>query len=131
VHRRIAASALLAALALCAFGSPARASAAPAAPPAPPPGTDVAACYDGTCTLTVSGPVDIPLDGRAGLTGLSVTGVGPYAVTFTVHSATGGGLGMTGTGGSVRFGSSTGTVAVRVLSLGGGTAVLDLATTTT
>jgi hypothetical protein len=53
------------------------ASTPPASTPLPAPSPDVAACYDGTCTVTVTGPVEIPLDGRAGYTTLSIVHVGP------------------------------------------------------
>lgn len=123
MHRTITASALFVMLALGAFVTPATASAQ-----SPP--EEVVGCYDGTCTLSVSGPVDIPLDGRAGITSLSVTRVGPYAVTFAVRRGLGRlGIAMTGTGGTLRFGQATGTP-VRVRSMEAGTAVLDLRTTT-
>jgi hypothetical protein len=112
--------------ALGAFTTPAAAAPAPAPGQAP----EVAACYDGTCTLTVTGPVKIPLDGRAGFTSLSVAHIGPYAVTFAVHRATSGvGIGVVGQGGTTTFGSGTGTLAVQVLELGQGTAQLEITTT--
>jgi hypothetical protein len=116
-----AVSALLAALALGAFGPPAVAAAEP-------PSTDVAACYDGSCTLRLTGPVEIPLDGRAGHTGLSVSEVGPHSVAFQVRSGTGRSLSVVGRGGTVRFGSQRGTVTVHVLELGPDTAVIELST---
>jgi hypothetical protein len=101
--------------------------ATPAMAQPPPPG--VADCYDGTCTVTVSGPVEIPLDGRAGFTSLSVAAVGPHAVTFVVRQPSGPGLGVVGAGGTARFGTGTGTLAVHVLELTGSTARLELTTT--
>lgn len=92
-----------------------------------PPG-DIAACLDGNCTLRVTGPVQIPLDGRAGSTGLSVSSIGPFAVAFWLHRPNGDGLGVVGHGGSVRFGSDRGTLAVRVLELSADTAVIELST---
>jgi hypothetical protein len=123
VHRLIVAAVLGATVAASAVRS-----ADPA--PAPPTGADVASCLDGTCTVAVSGPVDIPLDGRAGVTDLTVTEVTRYAVTFRTRTATGGGLASTSPGGVVRYTSSSGTLTVRVLSLSDGPALLDLATTT-
>lgn len=88
----------------------------------------MAGCLDGDCTLRVTGPVQIPLDGRAGPTGLSVSSIGPYAVAFWVHRPTGDGLGVVGPSGSVRFSSDKGSLAVRVLELGADTAVIELST---
>ena len=122
MHRLIVTAVLGAAVAASAVRSPDPA-------PAPAPGTGVASCLDGTCTVSVSGPVDIPLDGRAGVTDLTVTEVTRYAVTFRTRTATGGGLASTSPGGVVRYTSSSGTLTVRVLSLSDGPAVLDLATT--
>ncbi len=120
MRRSTAAAALLTALTLGLLGPPATASAQP-------PG-EVAACLDGNCTLRITGPVTVPLDGRAGPTGLSVSSIGPFAVAFWVHRPTGDGLGVGGNAGSVRFGSDRGTLAVRVLELGPGAAVIQLST---
>jgi hypothetical protein len=120
VRRSTVAAALLTALALGVAGPPSPASAQP-------PG-DVAACLDGNCTLRVTGPVKIPLDGRAGPTGLSVSSIGPFAVAFWVHRPTGDGLGVVGRAGSVRFTSDKGSLAVRVLELGPDAAVIELST---
>ena len=114
--------------ALGVFAAPATAQALPGALPAQPP-PDVAACYDGTCTLTVTGPVDVPLDGRAGFTELSVMDVRSYAVTFGVRRNSGASYGVIGEGGTSRFGSGSGTLSVRVLELRGGTAGLEITTT--
>jgi hypothetical protein len=123
VRRSTAAAALLTALALGVLGPPATALAQS-------PGTDVGACLDGNCTLRVTGPMDIPLDGRAGSTGLSVSSIGPFAVAFWVHRPTGGdGLGVVGRAGSVRFTTEKGTLAVRVLELDSDAAVIELRTT--
>jgi hypothetical protein len=99
----------------------------PAVAVAQPPATDVAACLDGNCTLRVTGPVEIPLDGRAGPTGLSMS-TDPSAVVFRLHSSTGSGQAIVGRGGTVRFGSERGTLAVRVLELGPDAAVIELST---
>jgi hypothetical protein len=136
-------AALFIALALGVIGPPATAAAhppgidAPAPPnPAPPypeppypepPSNDVAECLDGNCTLRVTGPVEIRLDGRAGPTGLSVS-IGPDAVTFRLHSSTGNGQAVVGRGGSVQFGSGQGTLTVRVLELEPDAAVIELST---
>jgi hypothetical protein len=122
VRRSTIAAALLTALALGVAGPPATAWGQP-------PGDDVAACRDGNCTLRVTGPVTIPLDGRAGVTELSVSSIGPFAVEFRVQRVGGGdGLGVVGRGGSVRFTSDTGSLAVRVLVLDPDAAVIELTT---
>ncbi|MGH3588480.1 MAG: hypothetical protein ACRDQ0_19410, partial [Pseudonocardia sp.] len=82
-----------------------------------------------TCTLTVRGPVEIPLDGRAGPTALAVTEVGTYAVTFEIRSGPGESYAMTGPGGTVQFSSGPGTLTIRVLELAGGTATIELRST--
>jgi hypothetical protein len=123
VRRPTAAAALLTALVLSGTGPPAVAAAAQ------PPGTDVAACRDGTCTVRVAGPVEIPLDGRAGPTALSVTGIGTHAVSFMISSGAARSYGVTGTGGTVRFASTRGSLEIRVLELAGGAATIELSST--
>src|SRR5918999_1679495 len=111
MRRTTTTAALLTALALGVIGPPATAAAQPLgidapAPPIPappnpeppnpePPSNDVAECLDGNCTLRVTGPVEIKLDGRAGPTGLSVS-IGPDVVSFRVQSPSGNGLGTAG-----------------------------------
>jgi hypothetical protein len=120
VRRSTAAAALLTALTLSVLGPPASAWEQP-------PG-DIAACLDGSCTLRITGPVKIPLDGRAGPSGISVSSIGPFAVAFWVHRPTGDGLGVVGRAGSVRFTSEKGSLAVRVLELNPDAAVIELST---
>ena len=143
MHRTTTTAALLTALALGVIGPPATAAAQPLgidapAPPIPappnpeppnpePPSNDVAECLDGNCTLRVTRPVEIKLDGRAGPTGLSVS-IGPDVVSFRVQSPSGNGLGTAGRGGTVGFGSERGTLTVRVLELGPDAAVIELST---
>jgi hypothetical protein len=121
MRRSTTVSALLTAVALGAFG-PAVAAAAQSQ------GSDVTACFDGSCTLRVTGPMEIPLDGRAGQTGLSVSSIGPNTVEFRLRSPTGSGQGTVGRGGTVRFGSQEGTLTVRVLELRPDAAVIELST---
>jgi hypothetical protein len=121
VRRPIAAAALLAAFTLSVAGPPGVAAAQQP--------SDVAACLDGSCTLTVSGPVEVPLDGHAGPTALSVREVGIFGVAFAVHSGGGHSYAMTGTGGTVRFASAQGALTVRVLELRNGSAVIELSST--
>jgi hypothetical protein len=97
--------------------------------PAVQPPPDVAACYDGTCTLTVTAPLEIPLDGRAGYTALSIIDVRTLAVTYAPRGGGGTGLGAVGAGGTSSFGSGSGTLAVHVLEISGSTARLEITTT--
>jgi hypothetical protein len=122
VRRPIAAVALLTALALTGTGPPAVAAAQQ-------PGTDVGACLDGSCTLRVTEPVEIPLDGRAGQSAVSVTGIGTYAVAFMVSEGERRSYGVTGTGGTVRFTTPGGTLEIRVLDLADGAATIELRST--
>lgn len=90
---------------------------------------DVHDCFTGTCTVTVSGPLDIPLDGRAGARLLSV-GVDAWSVVLRILGGpNSGSIAMTSAGGTVRFGSDTARITVHVRSLENGTATLDIATT--
>ncbi|MFC4943642.1 hypothetical protein [Pseudonocardia sp. GCM10023141] len=101
--------------------------AVPAAGAATP---DVSSCFNGTCTIAVSGPVDIPLDGRAGPTVLSVVGVTSYAVAVSIKGGpNGGSVSMTGVGGRMAFGSDRARITTSVRSIQGGVAVLDISTT--
>jgi hypothetical protein len=72
--------------------------------------------------------VEIPLDGRVGPTGLSVSSAGPSAMAFRPQLPTGGVLSVVGRGGTVRFTSEHGTLVVRVLELGPDNAVIELST---
>ncbi|GAA1293531.1 hypothetical protein GCM10009609_73200 [Pseudonocardia aurantiaca] len=97
------------------------------APAVRPP--DVAACYDGTCTLTVTAPLEIPLDGRAGYPALSITDIRPSAVAFAVRRAGSAGIGTVSAGGTSTFGAGSGTLTVHVLEISGSTARLEITTT--
>ena len=123
MRRPIAAAALLTALVLSGIGPPAVAAAQQR------PGTDVAACLDGSCTLRVTGPVEIPLDGRAGQSAVTVTDIGTYAMTFLVSQGNGRSYGVTGAGGTVRFTTAQGTLEIRVLELADGAATIELSST--
>ena len=111
------------------------------APPTAADGTNVAACFHGTCQIAVSGPVRIPLDGRSGLTELAVVDVDSDQLHFRTATAGGGsGTADLGPGCVLTFhpgggGSACGGgypppfghgLAVRVLDITDGTAVLDL-----
>ncbi|MER5993600.1 hypothetical protein [Streptomyces viridosporus] len=52
-------------------------------------GHDVGACADGNCEIAVSEPVTLRFGGPAGSVTLSVTGVGPNRIEYTVKSGNG------------------------------------------
>lgn len=84
--------------------------------------TDLHACYDGTCEITVSRPVTVPVDGRFGFSAFKVTHIGPDGVTIEANGA----------GTHLESGVSPGGTAalngisVRVRSVHGGTADLSI-----
>ncbi|MDQ0761985.1 hypothetical protein [Streptomyces canus] len=84
-------------------------------------GTDVGACFDGRCEITVSKPMTIKTDSRLGVSDLRITQITDDAV---VLQSSGSGMflstsvGEGGTGGLNELG-------FRVKSLDGGTAVLE------
>lgn len=113
-------------------------SAAPA--PTAADGGDYAACADGTCEVLVTGPVDIPLTGQGDLHRISVTAVTADGIDFATD---GGGTGnltpgcvatfyQNGSGSRCSSGAPEkpqpvdGVLAVQVVDLRGGTAVLRL-----
>jgi hypothetical protein len=122
VRRSKVGVALLAALALGGFGPPAVAAART-------PGPDASTCFGGNCTLRVSGPAEIPLDGKIGPTALIVSKVGTDVVTFGVRSGARDSYAITGARGEVRFSFERGILTVRVRELAGGAATLELSTT--
>ncbi|MBC6462695.1 hypothetical protein [Actinomadura sp. HBU206391] len=107
--------------------------------PSPAERTGTAACLHGRCRVAVSPGTRIRLDGRSGPTELSVVGVDHDEVSIKTTSRHGTGTAQTGPGCSLVFqpdgsGSYCGQepeiegrgLIVRVLSVRGGTAVLDL-----
>ncbi|WP_219418509.1 hypothetical protein [Pseudonocardia nigra] len=137
MYRQLATTAVLATLALgaptgavapaTAAPAPSAAFIAPAQPAQPAPGDDIADCLDGSCTITVTQPVVIPLDGLAGVETVAITAVLPYAVGFDVQFTSGGrGLSFIGTGGTTRLGSGEGVLQLRVLSIDADGAVVEL-----
>lgn len=60
------------------------ASHAPATPATHPASTDVHACFDGDCRVTVTAPVTIPVASRFGFSSVRVTVAGSL-VTVTAH----------------------------------------------
>ncbi|WP_328465711.1 hypothetical protein [Streptomyces sp. NBC_00448] len=109
---------------------------APAPPPVPPATattpapaspsagttTDLHACYDGTCEITVSRPVTIPVDSRFGFSAFKVTRIGPDGVTI---EANGGGTHLE-SGVSPGGTAALNGISVRVGSVHGGTADLSI-----
>ncbi|ONK12785.1 hypothetical protein [Streptomyces sp. MP131-18] len=53
----------------------------PSAPGEAANGSDIGACLDGTCEVTVSAPTGIPVDGRFGADSVSVSWIADGAVT--------------------------------------------------
>ncbi len=94
---------------------------------APAPSADLGSCTDGTCTVTVSAPTDIPLD-TTGASVLSVTAVDSQLVRMVLRSTDGVSMFITSEGGRIEAGSLERVVRIRVLSLSDGSAVLDIAT---
>lgn len=92
---------------------------------APPPtaadGTNVAACFDGTCEIAISGPLAIPLDRRFRIARLTVDAINPDGLAITFVSTSGG-------GGSIQTGvgadSGINGITIKVVAINGGTAVL-------
>jgi hypothetical protein len=62
-------------------------------------GTDVGACFDGTCEVEISKPIDIPMDEKFGLGDFSVSEVGPDGIEFSVVFPGGSGGGHVSLGG--------------------------------
>lgn len=90
--------------------------------PAESPEPDIDACFDGECELTVSEPVDVPVDPALGFGTLSVELTGPDSVRFQIQGdGTSGGGSISG-GGRVRFDD----VRIEVVRFSGDSVTLDL-----
>jgi hypothetical protein len=99
------------------------------APPSPTPGSDVKACFDGDCLLTVTRPIKIPLDAkRYYYPVFAITAVTPDRIGYRVDYPNGGHAEQwLGQGGSSSFGSRSHTqVNVRLVSITRGRAVLAI-----
>lgn len=97
----------------------------PASPESLPPaadGTDVSACFDGDCEISVSGPVDIPLDDSFRVTMCSVEPLDSDQVSIRCEYPSGGMLELSGTTGST---FSVNELTMRVVAIRGGTVILD------
>ncbi len=103
-------------------GSPTAASPGASAPGGSP-SADVGQCFDGACEITVSSKIDIPLDGRFGVTSLTAEVTRTGQVQLAYEGLGGRGRSSVGGLGTVSFGG----LVVRILSNSGGTAVLRLA----
>jgi hypothetical protein len=79
--------------------SPAQRTPAESRTPSPTPtgpilpkaadGTDISACFDGTCEVQVRAPLDIPFNPKSGIRKLSVDEVSAEGVTITGATTTG------------------------------------------
>lgn len=101
----------------------------PAPTVAQPPaadGSDIGACYDGECEISVSRPVRIPLDGRSGFDAVTVEAIEPNSVRFRVDYPNGSGSGSASRGGTVTFSSGTGSTRITVVAIDAGTAVIKI-----
>lgn len=112
----------------------------PVLPPAAD-GADVTACFDGTCEITVSGPLAIPLDGKVGLAKLDVTSVTEDEVAVAANFPGGSGSSSAGPGCTMTFSRNSGGsycgqsapfpvkkgLIVTIVTITGGVAVLSLA----
>lgn len=72
--------------------------------PSPSAGSDLADCADGVCHVVVGAPVEIPLDGRDGLTAFSISKIEKGQVHYTTASPGGGNAGAVGAGCTMTFG---------------------------
>lgn len=110
----------------CSVSTPVPA-ANPVTSPVPPATTDLDACFDGECSLTVSGPVAVPVDARFGFPTLSITELTPTRLRFEVRGRTGGRAVTTaGPGATSTLRSGGDALTVRVRSITGGVAVIEL-----
>lgn len=98
--------------------------APPPPPPPPPPASNLAACFEANCQLTVTGSVTVPLDRKLGFTRFTVT---VTAGTVNVDAAFpdgGGGASLSGAGSVAAINQ----IAIRLVSASGDTAVIALST---
>ncbi|WP_212988184.1 hypothetical protein [Actinoplanes auranticolor] len=134
---RGAAAALALTVAGCSVEQPAGQPPAPSASaqapsptsspaPAPSPtrsaadGTDVRACFDGTCEITVTGKKRIPLTTKLGVSGLTVSVAGPSKVQVASDD----GMMRAGGGPGARLGLNG--LLVEVIEVRDGTALLRM-----
>ncbi|MGH4012280.1 MAG: hypothetical protein ACRDTH_29650 [Pseudonocardiaceae bacterium] len=101
-------------------------SAPTAEPPPAADGSDIGACFDGECEVSVSGPVRIPLDGRSGFDAVAVEAIEPNSVRFRVEYPNGFGTGSASPGGTVTFSNGTSGTKLTVVAIDAGTAVIKM-----
>lgn len=101
-------------------------SAPTAAQPPAADGSDIGACYDGECEISVSGPVRIPLDGRSGFDAVAVEAIEPNSVRFRVEYPNGFGSGSASPGGTVTFSNGASGTKITVVAIDAGTAVIKM-----
>lgn len=95
--------------------------------PPPADGSDIRACHDGTCEISVSRPLTIPLDGRSGFNAVTIEAIEPNLMSFRVNFPDGTALrSSTSPGGRVTFRSGTGSMTINVLTINSGTAVIKM-----
>lgn len=96
-------------------------SESPSPKPSAADGTDLKACVDGDCEVLVSEPEDLRLDGRSGVSELSITEIESETVSFDAASASGGSLQATvSVGGTAMLNG----LSITVVDITGGTALL-------
>jgi hypothetical protein len=106
--------------------SPSPSVTGPTLPPAAD-GSNIAACYDGTCEVRVRAPLDIPVSPDTGIASLKVTSVTAQGVTVTGVLTDGTNLEITvyAEGGGLGTGQVN-NVQVTAVAVAGGEAVLHL-----
>lgn len=98
-----------------------------AAPPTAADGSNIGACFDGTCEISVSRPVTIPLDGRSGFDAVAIETIAPASMSFRVNFRDGTvGRSSTSPGGTVTFSSGAGGTIIKVVGINAGTAVIKM-----
>ncbi|GAB3399686.1 hypothetical protein GCM10027569_02240 [Flindersiella endophytica] len=95
--------------------------------PKPKDGTNLDACYDGSCEVLVTKPVTIRLDGKLGVPELPVENIGPDGVDFPIVLPDGTSVGMLGQRPDQGGPSGVNKLRVWVVWLGKDSAVIRLA----
>lgn len=95
--------------------------------PKPKDGTNLDACYDGSCEVLVTKPVTIPLDRDLGVPELPVNNIGPDGVDFPIVLPDGTSVGMLGQRPDQGGPSGVNDLRVWVIWLGEDSAVIKLA----
>lgn len=102
-------------------------AAAIAASPTAADGSDIRACYDGACEISVSRPLTIPLDGRSGFNAVTIEAIRPALMSFRANFPDGTVLRSSASPGStVTFSSGTVGTTIKVVTINSGTAVIKM-----